>query len=341
MIKANFVSCYEQVGQFSVSTSVSTRQEKLQERLGKNGGNVVTYFCTPEKEVLLYLVGPVSAQEVLQGAEFADKLNHKLRGLDKDQRGRKIREGQQEALPSGLMSRFDRWRENQDEFDRRTVAQKLNAAVQFVDQLQRETNAGFSFGPQRVALSKLQLEQSAQRSRLNAELDRHESHVVLAAISPVTIREIQATVFERLARQKFVERTKRNSDLLATVQANAQADRPTVLVVTDHPKATPSDAKKLPKHRALEGRDDFDVVTLTKLELVRLMDDTNQEPVEHISGFDTRYVVLDVTGQRLTTIGQSTSGRFRAIHKDRKLSTTHDGGGNLLLEALEVAKRSE
>ena len=114
-----------------------------------------------------------------------------------------------------------------------------------------------------------------------------------------------------------------------------------MLVVTDHHKATPSDAKKIPKHRALEGRDDFDVVTLTNLELVRLMDDTNQEPIEQISGFGTRYVLLDVTGQRASAIGQSSSGRFRALHKGGKISTTQDGGGNLLLEALELAKRSE
>ncbi len=341
MIKANFVSCYEQVGQFSVSTSISKRQEKVHEQLGKSGGNVVTYFCTPEKEVLLYLVGPVSAQEVLQGAEFSDKLNQKLRGLDKVQRGRKIREGHQEVLPLGLKSRFDRWCENQDESDRRTVAQSLNAAVQFVDQLQRETNAGFGFGPRRGTLTKLQMEQNAQRYRLNAELDRNESHVVLAGISPVTIREIQAPVFERLARQKFVERTQRNEDLLVTVQANAKAARPTVLVVTDHHKAIPSDAKKLPKHRDLEERDDFQVVALTKLELVRLMDEANHDPVEHIVGFEARYIVLDVTGQPISTIGQSTDGKFRARHQGRKISPTHDGGGTLLLQALELAKRSE
>ena len=335
------MSCYEQVGQFSVSTSVSTRQEKLEERLGKNGGNVVTYFCTPEREVLLYLVGPVSAQEVQKGAEFSDRLNRQLRGFDKVQRGLKIREGHREALSSGLKPRFDRWREDQEELDRRTVAQRLNAAVQFVDQLQRETRTGMPSGPQRVTFTRLQLEQFDQRNRQNAELERSEPHVVLAAISPLTVREIQAPVFERLAKQKFVERTQRNADLLATVQANVQAARLTVLVVTDHHKATPSDAKKIPKHRALEGRDDFDVVTLTNLELVRLMDDTNQEPIEQISGFGTRYVLLDVTGQRASAIGQSSSGRFRALHKGGKISTTQDGGGNLLLEALELAKRSE
>ena len=341
MIKANFVSCYEQVGQFSVSTSVSTREEKLQERLGKNGGNVVTYFCTPEKEVLLYLVGPVSAQEVRQGAEFSDKLNRGLRGLDKAQRHRKIREAHQDTFPTGLQAPFDRWRENQEDFDQRTVAQKLNAAVQFFDQLQRERLAASANGPRWVTLTKLQLEQSAQRYRQNAEFDRNEPHVVLAAISPVTVREIQAPVFERLAREKFIERTQRNEDLLVTVQANAKAARPTVLVVTDHHRATPSDAKKIPKHRALEERDDFHVVPLTKLELVRLTDESNQDPVEHIDSFDTRYVVLDVTGQRVSAIGQSSTGRFRALHKGRKISRTQDGGGNLLLEALEFAKRSE
>lgn len=341
LVQSKFVSCYEQVGQFSVSTSVSTRQEKLEERLGKNGGNVVTYFCTPEKEVLLYLVGPVSAQQVLKGAEFSAKLNRELRGLDKAQRARRIREVHQDAFPPGLKGPFERWLEDQEELDRRSIAQRLNAAVLFVNQLQRQTLAGMPVGQQWVNFTKQQTEQMSQRYRQHAELDRIEPHVVLAALSPVTIREIQAAVFERLAREKFVERTQRNDDLLATVQANAQAARPTVLVVTDHHKATPSDAKKVPKHRALEERDDFQVVALTKLELVRLMDDADHEPVERIVGFDTRYVVLDVTGQPVSTIGQSTAGKFRARHQGQKVSATHDGGGTLLLQALELAKRSE
>lgn len=335
------MSCYEQVGQFSVSTAISTRDAKRQEWLGKSGGNVVTYFCTPEKEVLLYLVGPVSAQEVQQGAEFADRLNRKLRGLDKDQRGRKLREGHQEVFPSGLKPRFDRWREDQEESDPRTVAQRLNAAVRFIDQLQRETLAGMPVGRQYGTLSKIQKEQIDQRYQQNAELNRQEKHVVLAAISPVTVREIQAPVFERLAREKFVERTQRNEDLLVAIQANAIAARPTVLVVTDHHDAKPSDAQRIPKHRDLTNRDDFDVVPLTKLELVRLLDEANQEPIEHIDYFDTRYVVLDVTGRRVSTIGQSSGGRFRALHQDRTISPTHNGGGNLLLEALEFAKRGE
>ncbi len=335
------MACYEQVGQFSVSTGISTRDATPREHLGKNGGNVVTYFCTPEKEVLLYLVGPVSAQEVQQGAEFSDKLNRRLRGLDKAQRLRKIREAHQNAFVTGLQAPFDRWREDQEEFDRRTVAQRLTAAVQFFDRLQRDQRAASANGLRWGTHSKVPLEQSILHQRQNAEFDRSKPHVVLAAISPVTVSEIQAPVFERLAREKFVERTQRNADLLATIQANAKAARPTVLVVTDLHGVRPTDAKKLPKHRALEQRDDFEIVTLTKLELVRLTDDANQEPVEHIDSFDSRYVVLDVTGQRVSTIGQSSDGRFRALHKGRKISRIQEGGGNLLLEALEFAKRSE
>lgn len=301
----------------------------------------MTYFCTPEKEVLLYLVGPVTAQEVLQGSVFSEKLNRGLRGLDKVQRARKIREAHQDAFVSGIQAPFDRWIESQEEFDRRTVAQRLTAAVNFFDQLQRERNLATANGQRWVTTTKVQLEQSAQRHRQNVQFDRNEPHVVLAAISPVTVREIQASVFERLAREKFIERTQRNEDLLLAIQANVKAARPTVLVITDHRYAAPSDAKKIPKHRALENRDDFQVVTLTKLELVRLMDEANQDPIEDIDYFDTRYVVLDVTGQRVSTIGQTIGGRFRALHQGRKLSPTQDGGGNLLLEALEFAKRSE
>ena len=333
------MSCYEQVGQFSVATSVSIQRRNVHEHLDKGGGNVVTYFCTPAKDVLLYLVGPVSAEELLKGAQFANRLNQKLLGLDKTQQARTIREAHEEALLSEVRTPFDRWRENQDGFDRRTVAQRLNATVLFVDQLQKELSAARPIVPRQA--SKFQLEQSEKFFRRIAEIDRNEPHAVLAAISPITLREIQAPVFERLAGQKFIERTQRNKDLLATVQDNAKAARPTVLVVTDHHRVTPSDAQKIPKHRDLEGRDDFGIVSLTKLELVRLMDDTDHDPIENISGFETRYVVLDVTGQRVSTIGLSSDGRFRALRQNRERSPSQSGGSGLLLQALELAQRSD
>ena len=55
MISEHFVSTFEQVGKFTSLELSSRRPEKV-------GGNVVSYFCTPQSEVLFFLVGPVSPE---------------------------------------------------------------------------------------------------------------------------------------------------------------------------------------------------------------------------------------------------------------------------------------
>ena len=58
-VERNFVACYEQVGDFRV-TAITNGQ------LNKNGGNVVSYFCTPDLNVINAIVGPVEADQLLK-----------------------------------------------------------------------------------------------------------------------------------------------------------------------------------------------------------------------------------------------------------------------------------
>jgi len=59
----HFVAAYQQVGSFEVVDE----HGKLQ----RNGGNVASYFCTPEGRVVHAVTGPVAADELLDEARWA------------------------------------------------------------------------------------------------------------------------------------------------------------------------------------------------------------------------------------------------------------------------------
>ncbi|HVW35849.1 MAG TPA: hypothetical protein VHB99_01050 [Pirellulales bacterium] len=59
----NFTACYQQFGDFQVT--------KVNGQVQKNGGNVVSYFLTPEGRVINAVVGPVSADKLLAEARWA------------------------------------------------------------------------------------------------------------------------------------------------------------------------------------------------------------------------------------------------------------------------------
>lgn len=62
-VSAHFVAAYQQKGDFDV--------KRVNGNLQKNGGNVVTYFCTPGLRVLHFVVGPVTPDRFITEAQFA------------------------------------------------------------------------------------------------------------------------------------------------------------------------------------------------------------------------------------------------------------------------------
>ena len=68
-LNVNFVSSYQKVGTFTVNGS------------RKQGGNVASYFCTPEGRVLHAIAGPVNAEGLLREARWIVETS-KLAALD-------------------------------------------------------------------------------------------------------------------------------------------------------------------------------------------------------------------------------------------------------------------
>jgi hypothetical protein len=69
-LNGSFVSTYQKVGTFTLAG------------LQKQGGNVATYFCTPDGRVLHAVAGPVNADTLLREARWAVDT-HKLALLDR------------------------------------------------------------------------------------------------------------------------------------------------------------------------------------------------------------------------------------------------------------------
>lgn len=61
---SKFVAAHQQAGDFQVVV----RNGKVEQ---KNGGNVASYFCTPEGRVINAVLGPVEAEELLREAKWA------------------------------------------------------------------------------------------------------------------------------------------------------------------------------------------------------------------------------------------------------------------------------
>lgn len=68
-LNVNFVSSYQKVGTFTVDGA------------RKQGGNVASYFCTPEGRVLHAIAGPVNAEVLLREARWVAETA-KLAALD-------------------------------------------------------------------------------------------------------------------------------------------------------------------------------------------------------------------------------------------------------------------
>jgi hypothetical protein len=72
------VSAHQQVGSFEVVNQAGV--------LAKNGGNVASYFCTPDGRVIHAVTGPVPAEELLAAARWAVDVSSGGSALDDPER---------------------------------------------------------------------------------------------------------------------------------------------------------------------------------------------------------------------------------------------------------------
>jgi len=101
-LSKHFLCGWEKVGTFAVVKSGNRVVEK-------QGGNVATYFCTPDLEVIHAVAGNVGAEEFLGEAKWAVDLAARLEGKAKEERFRVVKEAHEKRLQEQAGSWSNGW----------------------------------------------------------------------------------------------------------------------------------------------------------------------------------------------------------------------------------------
>lgn len=338
LVTENFVPVYQQVGQFVSTSRVNS------ESVGKQGGNVVTYFCTPDLRVLGWVVGPVTPEHLLAEAKQALAADHQISRvshLDAKTQRQRIHDHYLSQLHPQNRQAARLWSEFNKDSDRAPSEQNV-ARILWMARKTRDT-------PKRpgspVTIKQVKAYRNDE-SHLAVRLQRDTEgsdlcRMVISEFPSLQLQHVQRTVFETLANQKFEPRSDRNDSLLKGVNDSVAAHRPTMLVVDEYINDFQSSAKRSGVSRLLKN---FTVLKLSRKELTRLADDLNQSPVEASQG-SLRMVILDPHGDRTGVIMSfSPAGSSRR----RYLSVLRDPAGrpqthltSLLIAELELATNAD
>jgi hypothetical protein len=320
------------------STSVISFQNGKRGRVAKQGGNVVTYFCTPDRQVLGWVVGPVSSDNLVAEAKQALKSQqvlHRWSLRDVETQREQFREhflSQMHAANRQGMRLWTSFKAGQqrrvdDEAVARTVKLAKGTRDRTRGMASAETSRLIKAG--RFSSPEVRAESIRVQNALNSDLSR----MVIAEFPLLTLDQVQRSVFELLANQPFEPRSARNDEFLASIKTNIARGKPTILEVTNarHPALKDDERPEL--------LDRFTVLTLTSKELTRLSDDLGHAPIES-SRDSMRFVLLNGKGERTGIITQVFDGRkirgYRSVFRNstarpqRRLDM-------LLLEELQLA----
>jgi hypothetical protein len=200
------VATFEQVGVFTVTNSYDRRGGKRAATLRKQGGNVVTYFCTPRGHVLHFVVGPVTPEQLLASAQWSHETYQGL--IEQEENG-------------STLERRREW-----------------MAVEHDKQLEKDAEAvgevakwlSGTAGIPKIAGSEALLQTAKGHLLALKNATGDDAHQLLHDRPLPKLRDIEAPVFEVLAGQPF---SRRAHHLQERVLDNVKQVRPTLLVVAD------------------------------------------------------------------------------------------------------------
>lgn len=337
----HFVPVYKQVGQFVSTTYKSKYRDTEWERVSKQGGNVVTYFCTPQQEVLGWAVGPVSPEQLVEAAEQARNASVEIDGNhDEDERRKRIRDYFLDKLHVGNRQGMRLW--SNDSLDIQNVH---HADVVRILSLAKQTSARtlMPLHQRNRALIEAGRFRNpaviAESARIDRMIREDDVRMVLAELPLISLEQIGQPIFERLAGQRFEPRTEANDKLLAAVQNSIAKNQPTLLILREGVLKLPYDLPRNPELEQLNRR--FGNHKVSSKELTRLTDDLNHSPVERTNGY-MRYVILNGAGERtavITMLRNSVRSPYRSILSEEP-EKVHRGGATLLIAEMKKAMAS-
>ena len=196
-----FVAAWEQKGNFIVADNIFRGYNrrwggKMQDE-NKQGGNVASYFCTPEGRVIHFVAGPVSAKKLLTEMQWAVLAN--AQAIQKNPASLK----KQTRTMRSLHNRYSPERSHAGNHSSRYPASDI-----------------------RDTLARIEKELS-RKTRISA-------HRYLTYHPLPLLREIETAVFARYvdANVRTEEDEKQLAEALATLAKYAKSRKPAVLVIT-------------------------------------------------------------------------------------------------------------
>ena len=276
-----YVATFRKVGNFRVALYQNGSGRGKPSHLRKQGGNVVTYFCTPDGEVLHLLVGPTPPERIAEAARWAVDAHARVR-----------REGGSEfARRAAVLSRLHR------EAARKRVGGEA-PDVLFAAEAEVVDEERFAAAHRLLYAEEVLRVVRSVDEQASSTVQSWTPHLLLAQLPYVELELLQEPVFELLAGQQFAPRTLRQDALLRAVRENVRLARPTLLVVspgTGGAAAAESVSRNRHVVAELAGGSP---VGVTNDELTTLIDDLGQPPVQLAYGWRAQYVILDAEGAR-------------------------------------------
>ena len=315
------------------------RDARLEEKsVRKQGGNVTSYFCNPDREVLGFVVGPVTSERLKKSCDKAlDFFEQSLLYRAGSDRAIFARKYHRQIAHPDLMSRFDEyntqssWKDGK--YKGRPVAAEAKRAAKATFVAALELKTGSRESHQSINLSKeifparfTTYGGEKKRNHLKTQSEEVDKllfaeHSMLTEVPMIRIEELEKHVFQVLVGQEYSPRT-RQHDWNYEKFVKAKEDNKYVLAIVDKEKPAtfaPNRGRKrtfetefVVKHHAIRRHaKTFAIIKFTQPEFFTLLNDLDHEPVNRkgIKWSDgaIRFVLFDQSGHAVKTLGTHAS----------------------------------
>ena len=305
-IGKHFVATFQQAGDFEVVS--------VNGNLKKNGGNIVSYFCTPQGRVIHAVGKQVSPQRLLQEGEWAMDVYRRAQSEAPDDLKRQLKiieEAHLAKLNTNLVDFYERVRE-QHSHARESYTKMVQAYAK-----NRRRNP-YTYRRR----SNFDSPELIGRRKAAESFGGDRAHQILAAEPMAMFAQIRKHAFEKLSGEKFAE--ERNGVYLAAQGFKKARDRDlTILLVLYKGQGKDRDEydnkmeqlvnnvfRQRPVFQPLQS---YVVVTLPLRELAALSSLADTPNYELATKATPSLVITDSSGNQISAINGSISPNALAM----------------------------
>ncbi len=307
-VSKHFAAAYQQAGDFTVVN--------VNGKLQKNGGNVASYFCTPDGRVIHAVGGPVSPQKLLAEAQWTVSTYEQVLAAAPDDRQRQAMIVQEAHLSELHASRADFEREIQQQFvrAREEYANKLKERAK----QGRAWSRGYDRDHDLIAPELMARRWTAER------FSGDKAHQILAAEPLAPLVQVEERLFEKLTGEQFADNRGRIYSAAEGFQRAREKEMPVLLVLykgrgkykDEYDETTKRLLTEvLPRRPVSQPLQSYVVITLPLNELAALSNLADVPNYELPSGATSQLILAQPDGMQIESI----SGHVSAEHLTARL----------------------